>query len=85
MKRTLGMLGMVCFIVLGCSGCGFFVKPFEVPKFEEVGPKETAFVLPMEGKAEDQDAFASAELLKERKVAVRRVPIERRWVYEGRK
>lgn len=85
MKRFLSLFAMLGFIMISCSGCGFFMKPFEEPVFEEVGPKETAFVLPMEGEAADQDVFASADLLRDRKVAARRIPIERRWIYTGRR
>ena len=67
MNRFFSLGLMTVFIVLFCAGCGFFVKPFEIPKYEEVNAKETAFVLPMEGDANTQDVFASAELLKNSK------------------
>ena len=83
--NTWRMWTAVAFMVVFCSGCGFFQKPYEVPKYEEVGAKETAFVLPMEGDIKKQNVFESAELLKDRKVSARRIPIEQKWVYKGRK
>lgn len=63
--------------IVGC-------KPYDKPAFIEVSQNETAFVIPMEGETGKQDAFASAEILEQKKVATKRIQIPHRWISEGR-
>lgn len=57
---------------LALCGCG----PARVDKFIEVGPNETAFVIPLQGNNVDsQGKFNSAEYLNSKKVAAKRIAI----------
>ncbi len=68
------------------SACG----PVRVPPLENVGPNETAFVIPLEGDSKGQAKFESVKYLEERKVQSKRieVPVRERsigrmwWDYE---
>jgi hypothetical protein len=68
----------IMFLSAGC------LRPYPVPKFDEVKPYETAFVVPLEGDVGKQDAFGSMELLLSKKVAAKRIEIPKRWVKTGR-
>lgn len=68
-------------IVSMITGC---IKPYDKPEFVEIQPQETAFVIPMEGGAETQNSFKSAELLANKMVATSRIQIPHRWVRTGR-
>ena len=55
------------------------------PKYRDILPNETAFVIPLEGKAlEGQGKFGSAEFLKSKKVATKRIHIPRTKLSTGR-
>lgn len=62
-------------------GC---VKPYNTPKFVEIKPNQTAFVIPLEGKTSDQGKFESEEFLKDSQVATKRIQVSRKWVQTGR-
>lgn len=76
----------ITLVGLGGSGCG----KYEVKPIEEIGPNETAFVVPLEGKTSDQGKFMSVEYLEAAKVAAKRIeiPVRKRdlgrgwWNYE---
>ena len=55
-----------------------------MPEFAEIDTSESAFLIPLDGDAAKQAAFPSAELLDQRKVAVKRVQIPHRWQETGR-
>jgi hypothetical protein len=80
-----GSLFAMMVIVVGMAmmntGC---MREYPVPKFEDVKPNETAFVIPLEGDTGKQDAFASAEFLLAKKVAAKRIEVPKRWVKTGR-
>jgi hypothetical protein len=64
------------------TGC---IKPYQKEIFEEIGPNETAFVLPLEGANKAaQMKFESIEFLNEKKVAAKRIQIPTRWYKTGR-
>ncbi len=58
--------------------------PYKQPRFEEIAPNETGFLIPLD---EDPQAgqlrFESEQYLETRKVATKRQPIEQRWVKTG--
>jgi regulator of protease activity HflC (stomatin/prohibitin superfamily) len=60
------------------------LRPYDVPEFAEIDTSESAFLIPLDGDAAKQAAFPSAELLDQRKVAVKRVQIPHRWQELGR-
>ena len=67
--------------LLSLVGC----KPYMAEKFVDVGPNETAFVVPLEGaNKSEQGKFESVEYLEERKVATKRINIARRYRSVGR-
>lgn len=72
--RRKGVLpGMISIIVLLTStACGTYSR------FEEIGPNETAFLIPLTGANKDsQGKFESEEFLLEKKIAAKRVEIQR--------
>lgn len=62
------------------------VPSYNVPKFVEIEPHQTAFLLPMDwdDQGDAQQKFDSVEFLKKKKVAGRRVQVPRKWVQMGR-
>lgn len=67
-------------LTTGCRG------PFQQEVFEEIGPSETAFLVPLEGNTKsDQAAFMSIDFLEKAKVATKRVSIPTRQQKTGRK
>jgi len=78
MKRSLIAIAM---FALTLSGCG----PYKTELFEEIGPNETAFVIPLEGDTKDAQAqLQSVEYLEKNKVAAKRVIIPQREKSLGR-
>lgn len=63
------------------SGC---IRPYEQPKFIEVGSNETAYVIPLVGDTSAQAKFSSAAFLESHKVAAKRIQIPLSWVSTGR-
>ena len=87
MKRSNVLFAIVvlAFAMLVSSGCGVY------PKFVDIKPNETAFVIPAQGASMSKQAkFSSLDFLKEHKVAAKRieVPVEKRstgimpWSYD---
>ena len=73
---------IVAIALISLAGC---MKPYDVPEFVEIGPNETAFVVPLTGANQDsQGQFDSADYLNERKVATKRIQIPHEWVQKGR-
>lgn len=60
-----------------------FVPPYNKPKFENIENNQTGFLIPLDQDTAQQAAFESANYLKEKKVAAKRVQIHRRWVQKG--
>jgi hypothetical protein len=69
----------IVFVLLLC-GC----RAYNVPQYEEVDTFETGFLLPLEGDTSKQQQFSSESFLEERKIAVKRVQITKRWNHTGR-
>ena len=68
--------------ILAVVGC-FFIRPYDVPEFVEVGASESAFLIPLEGDTANQAAFNSVKFLEEKKIATKRVQISHRWQQTG--
>lgn len=77
------ILPVVLVAGISLSGCGI-IKPYEKPKFVEIEPNQTAFVIPLEGKTSDQGQFQSLEFLEKNQVAAKRIQIPRTWYKTGR-
>lgn len=68
-------------VVATLAACG----PFQIEQYEEIGPNETAFVLPLEGASNaGQARFDSAAFLESKKVAAKRITIPTRRKDTGR-
>ncbi len=60
-------------VLAGCAG------PYKVVQFEEIGPNETAFVIPLEGETKGgQATLKSVEFLESNKVVAKRITIPQR-------
>ncbi len=74
---VLALVGVVAIAV----GCG----PAKLERFEDIGPSETAFVVPLEGGSESGQAkFDSIEYLEKKKVALKRISLPQRERSTGR-
>lgn len=72
---------VVIIILQALIGCG----PARIEQFEQIGPSETAFVIPLEGSSEGgQMRFQSVDFLEEHKVATKRISLPLRQVSTGR-
>lgn len=80
MKRLFLMVILVS-IVLVNFGCR---RPYDVPEYKEIQNNETGFVIPLEGETSDQAQFNSADYLKSRQIAEKRIRIPHRWNQTGR-
>lgn len=78
-KKLFGLFVTVI-AVTSITGC----TPYDTPEFKEISPSQTAFLVPLEGKTSNQEAFQSEEFLAKHQVAVKRVQIPHRWVQKGR-
>jgi hypothetical protein len=83
--RTLIAGGVACllFLVAALLVWIFFVPPYNRPQFQNIENNESGFLVPLDQDTEKQAHFDSANYLKDRKVAAKRVQIHRRWVQEG--
>lgn len=74
------VLLIVCFIVLGSSGC---LRPIDKPVYVDIGGSETVFIIQKEGDNK-QGAIDSEEYLEKSMVQTKRIAITYRWVDTGR-
>ena len=81
MKRLLLLVALLLSVVFTAVGCR---RPFDTPEYEEIKNNETAFVIPLEGETSGQEKFKSAEYLRSKQVAVKRIRIPHRWNQTGR-
>ena len=77
------MKNMIWFC-LGCvvlTGCG----PYKEEQYDQIGPHETAFLIPLEGDATEQGKMQSIEALDEAKVMAKRIylPMRKRKLGRG--
>lgn len=81
MKKLMwGMLSVVVLLVL--ASCQ---RPFDVPEFKDIGPNQTAFLIPITGDTADQTKFASVDYLQSNMVSAKRVQIPHEWVQTGKR
>lgn len=73
------LVGVVAFLFVALMVWIFVIPPYNTPKFENIENNETAFLIPLDNNTADQVNFESAEYLKDKKVAAKRVQIARRW------
>lgn len=63
----IGFMGVLCLFSVGCW--------YDVPEFKEIGPSESAFLIPLTGNVQDQTKFESEESLKKMLVNAKRIQI----------
>lgn len=68
-------------VALSFTGC---VRPYDTPEYVEVKANETAYVIPLEGAADQGVKFDSEAYLDSKKVATKRIQIPHRWNQLGR-
>lgn len=87
MKKLSFTLALLLAMVVGFTGC---VRPYDKPEYVEVGPNETAFVVPMftdaSVKTEDQVQLnsESAEFYQKCMVSSKLIQIPHKWIQTGR-
>lgn len=59
-------------------------KPYNTPQYIEIGPNETAFVVPLGGDTSEQLQFQSVEYLQSNQVAAKRIFIPKEEIQVGR-
>jgi regulator of protease activity HflC (stomatin/prohibitin superfamily) len=79
MRKNLLLVTAVAGLALIAGGC----RPYNQPKFEEIDPNESAFMIPLDGNTEAQQSFESEEFLRKNQLAAKRVQVPRRWVQKG--
>ncbi len=79
LSKRLLTLSLTCAALL-FGGC---VKPYNEPKFVDVGPNQTAYVIPLSGDSSQQAKLQSVEFLEQKKVAAKRIQVPRGWVDNG--
>lgn len=80
-KQKLGwfaLAGTLCLI--GMGGC----QPYNTPKFANVEPNETAFLVPLNKGTDNQQQLQTMDYWKKAQVSAKRIEIPRSWVQLGR-
>lgn len=73
---------LLLLVVLSATSC---IKPYQKEIYEEIGPNETAFVIPLEKDTKgSQSKLKSEEYLEANKVAAKRIYIPTQWLKTGR-
>lgn len=80
-KKTV-LVVILLFVLLISAGCN--MRPYEKPKFVEIQPHQTAFVIPLTGKTSEQGQFESETFLLDNQVAAKRIQVARTWYKSGR-
>jgi len=79
--KIVGSVLLMCGAAHLTSACG----PAKIEQFEEIGPNETAYVIPLEGESQaGQAKFDSVKFLEDRKVAAKRISLSLREKSTGR-
>lgn len=77
--KWVGALAIALCLFGGVSGC----TAYDTPEVVEVGPSETAFVIPLSGDTTQQQKFESSDFLKQYKVATKRILVTHTWLQTG--
>ncbi len=83
-KQLKAAIGAGVFLVVLILVYVLLIPPYNQPKFENIENNETGFLIPLDTDTSGQVRFESAEYLKEKNVASKRVQIQKRWVQTGR-
>lgn len=86
MRKILFALTLLAAVMVSFTGC---VRPYDKPEYVEVGPNETAFVIPMftdeNLKTEDQVHLnENVEFYKKNMVSSKLIQIPHKWIKTGR-
>lgn len=86
MRKILFALTLLAAVMVSFTGC---VRPYDKPEYVEVGPNETAFVIPMftdeNVKTEDQVHLnENVEFYKKNMVSSKLIQIPHKWIKTGR-
>jgi hypothetical protein len=88
MNRLRGVVGVILLLFGGgivfAMLVAIFRGPLKVERFVEIGPSETAFVIPLEGDLNEQVRTDSLRFLEEAKVNTKRISIPQRAHQYGR-
>lgn len=76
MKAAIVVLSALALV----AGCG----PYQQELYEDIGPNETGFYVPLEGRTSDGGKFDSLEVVEKMKVAAKRITIPTRKLDTGR-
>lgn len=84
--RKLSFLALLVAVVLSFTGC---IRPYDKPEYVEIGPNETAFVIPMftdeTVKTEDQVHLnEGVEFYQKNMVSSKLIQIPHKWIKTGR-
>lgn len=84
--RKLSFLALLIAVVLSFTGC---IRPYDKPEYVEIGPNETAFVIPMftdeNVKTEDQVHLnEGVEFYQKNMVSSKLIQIPHKWIKTGR-
>lgn len=84
--RKLSFLALLVAVVLSFTGC---IRPYDKPEYVEIGPNETAFVIPMftdeKVKTEDQVHLnEGVEFYQKNMVSSKLIQIPHKWIKTGR-
>lgn len=84
--RKLSFLALLVAVVLSFTGC---IRPYDKPEYVEIGPNETAFVIPMftdeNVKTEDQVHLnEGVEFYQKNMVSSKLIQIPHKWIKTGR-
>lgn len=86
MKKIMTAMMAALMFAVGFTGC---IRPYDKPEYVEVGPNETAFVIPMftdqNVKTEDQVQLnEGVEFYRKSMVSQKLIPIPHTWIQTGR-
>lgn len=76
------VVGVIALIVVGVAA-KLFLRPYDVPEYQEIDTSDSAFLIPLEGDLSKQQVFPSVDFLNEQKIAAKRVQIPHRWQQTG--
>ncbi len=84
MKKIVGLVVAMIFLVILILFGGAFIKPPQIEKYQDIKSWETAFVIPLEQDISKQVKLDSISAYEKAKVPSKRVPIPTEWRKMGR-
>ncbi len=75
---------MVMAVVIMASALTGCMRPYVVPEYLEINTNQTAFVVPLDAGNNQQGKLDSVKAYEDKKVAIKRILIEKRWLQTNR-